>query len=275
MSQAAKAALIADLKSRIASPLSIGGDGCAAMSLGDAKIDRMLPDGGLRLGALHEIVAATYHDTGAVGGFLAGLAVCVMSRSTAPILWCDAGRSPFDMGRLYGPGIAAFGLDPARLILVAPPRDSDCLWVMEEALRSHAFAAVVGEVESSSASLDLTATRRLQLAAEEAKIPVFLSTGCRKAAGGASAAVTRWQVKAAPSAPVSYADEKERLPGIPRWEVDLVRSRGGQPGHWLVEWSGAANLFSVIDAEETHRAKPGLVAGYANVEALVPLRRMG
>lgn len=267
MSQTAKAALIADLKSRLAGPASMDAGRRAAISLGAPEIDRTLPDGGLRSGALHEIAAASYHDIGAATGFLAGFAVCAMNRSSAPILWCETGRSPFDMGRLYGSGIAAFGLDPARLVLVAPARDTDCLWVMEEALRSRAFAAVVGEVDSSSASLGLTATRRLQLAAEEAETPVLLFTGYAKEGAGASVAVSRWHVSAAPSAHVPYANEKEMLPGTPRWKIALVRSRGSQPGNWLVEWNGAAGIFSVVTPASRHM-KP------ETVEASVPFRRM-
>lgn len=267
MSQTAKAALIADLKSRLAGPASMGAGRRAVISLGAAEIDHMLPDSGLRSGALHEIAAATYHDMGAATGFLAGLAVCAMKRSSAPILWCETGRSPFDIGGLYGSGIAAFGLDPARLVLVTPARDTDCLWVMEEALRSRAFAAVVGEVDSSSACLGLTATRRLQLAAEEAETPVLLFTGCAKEGAGASVAVSRWHVSAAPSAHVPYANETEMLPGTPRWKIALVRSRGGQPGNWLVEWNGATGIFSVVTPVSRHM-KPG------TAEAFVPFRRM-
>ncbi|MEQ8268358.1 MAG: hypothetical protein RH982_14275 [Parvibaculum sp.] len=270
MSPIAKAALIAELKSRIAGHAPADGGRHAVMPLGTAAIDEALPEGGLKLGALHEIAAATYGDMGAATGFLAALTALVHERSSLPVLWCEAGHSPFDMGRLYGPGLAAFGLDPARLVLVSPPRDNDCLWVMEEALRSHAFAAVVGEIEASSPSLDLTATRRLQLAAEAAEMPVLLFTGyAKKAMGTASVAVSRWHVTAAPSAHVPYADERENLPGLPCWDVSLVRSRGGQPGQWLLEWNSAVRSFSVVASARKVR-RPAL---YSGTEIVTPLRQ--
>lgn len=270
MSQIAKAALIAELKSRIAGHAPADAGRHPAMPLGVNAIDDALPEGGLKLGGLHEIAAATYGDMGAATGFLAALTARIQERSSLPVLWCEAGHSPFDMGRLYGPGLAAFGLDPARLVLVWPSRDNDCLWVMEEALRSHAFAAVVGEVEACSSSLDLTATRRLQLAAEAAETPVLLFTGyARQGMGTASVAVSRWHVAAAPSAYVPYADEKERLPGFPRWNVSLVRSRGGQPGQWLLEWNSTTRDFSAVEpAKKIRRPAP-----YPDADVVTPFRQ--
>ena len=62
---------------------------------------------------------------------------------------------------LYGPGLAAFGLDPGRLIVVRARTDKDVFWAMEEGLRCSRLVAVVGEV----GALDCSAGRRLQLAA--------------------------------------------------------------------------------------------------------------
>ena len=58
------------------------------------------------------------------------------------MLWC------LPRPDLYGPGLAAYGLDPARLVLVRAPCDSEILWAMEEGLRAPGIAAVVGEVGS-------------------------------------------------------------------------------------------------------------------------------
>jgi hypothetical protein len=125
---------------------------------------------------------------------------------------------------LYAPGLAALGLDPARLLVVAARRAEEVLWTMEEALGCRGLGAVVGE----GASPDLTASRRLQLAAEGGGVPALLIA----AGGGAprtSAAVTRWQVDPAPGA----SDE----PGLGpiRWRLSLVRCRGGRPGEWTVD----------------------------------------
>ena len=265
-----KTALIADLKERISGTGPVGSDSARAISLGPA-FDGVLPERGLRTGALHEVAASAYRDMGAATGFLAALAVCAMRNSSRPVLWCEARRPPFDMGRLYGPGIAAFGFDPARLLLAVPPGDSDCLWIMEEALRSQAFAFVTGEVDGRSSALSLAATRRLQLAAEETQTPVALFTGHSK--GSASVTVTRWHVAGAESRNDFHADETERLPGLPNWDVSLVRCRGGQQGRWRVEWRAAESAFSMVSPLEEKDVPPSPAITAASVDTVFPLKR--
>lgn len=266
MSAASKAGLIAELRARIAEVEAVGPrlDGQDAMSgvvtFGAPEIDTALPGGGLKRGALHEVVAVDYRDMGAALGFAAALAARCMETVDAPVLWCEGGRAPFDVGALYGPGLAAFGLDPKRLILVAPPREVDLLWTMEEALRLGAFAAVIGEIDGRASRLDLTATRRLQLAAEEKGMPAFLLTG--HASAGASAAVTRWRVAAAPSSPTVEIKGLAEMIGRPRWHVRLERCRGGAQGgmvdrEWLVEWDARTRALrdaSLADALRTTSA---------------------
>ena len=139
------------------------------------------------------------------------------------MVWVVRGRD------LHAAGLAAYGLTPDRLIAVRATRDADALWAMEEALRCKRLSAVLGEV----GALDLTASRRLQLAAESSGVTgVLLQTGPRRSA--ASAAVTRWRIAPAPSEPLE--------PGVgdPRWSVALERCRGGRPGAWLLEWRDGA-----------------------------------
>lgn len=99
---------------------------------------------------------------------------------------------------------------------------------MEECLRQPGLAGVVGEVTKRS----LTATRRLQLAAETSGVTAFLfRRGSRiDALVDGSAAVTRWRITAAPS-------ERLDVPSIARarWLVALERARGTEPRSWIVE----------------------------------------
>ena len=245
--QDAKAALVADLRARIAGP-SAGldaGDG-RFVPLGVGTIDAVLPGGGLKAGALHEIGADDYRDMGAATGFLAALAARFIENGPGLVLWCQSAQPPFDIGALYGPGLAAFGLDPARLVLVLPGSVTDCLWAMEEALRSGAFAAVIGEVDRRAAALDLTATRRLQLAAEEKGTPAFLFTG--HGGGAASVAVTRWRIAALPGLIVPGTEKFDGLAGAPCWRAALTRVRGGVPGAWNVAWHAGDKGFMLVDA---------------------------
>ena len=80
------------------------------------------------------------------------------------VLWC------LPRPDLYGPGLAAHGLDPGRVVLVRASRDAEILWAMEEGLRAPGIVAVVGEI----GSFPMVASRRLQLAAERSGITAFL-----------------------------------------------------------------------------------------------------
>lgn len=268
MPEASKAEVIAELRARIAGFEAVTPRmdrptiRPRVVPCGAGDIDAALPGGGLTCGALHEVLAATYRDMGAAMGFAAALAArCAQIAPDAPVLWCESGHAPFDGGALYGPGLAEFGLDPARLIIVSPPKEVDLLWTIEEALRLGAFAAVVGEIDGRAARLDLTATRRLQLAAEENNTPAFLLTG--HVSAGASAAVTRWRVEPAPSSPTIEVAGLADLIGRPRWHVRLERCRGAQGEilgeEWLVEWDArVAMLRNASDATAagTKRASP-------------------
>ena len=231
-----KTRLIADLRRRIAGhglteKLSDERILPAAISLGASILDEALPEHGLAAAALHEVRATDYRDMGAGLGFATALAArCAETFPDAPILWCESTHAPFDMGRLYGPGLAAFGLDPARLIIVSPPSPVDLLWTMEEALRLGAFAAVIGEIDGRTRVVNLTTTRRLQLAAEAGGRPALLLTGHTSA--GASASATRWSVSSAPSSVTEAASTAHAMPvlGRARWSVELEKCRGAQGG---------------------------------------------
>jgi protein ImuA len=154
------------------------------------------------------------------------------------VLWC------LPAGDLYGPGLAACGLAPERLIL-AQPREDQVLWAMEEGLRSTALAAVIGEVEA----LPAAASRRLQLAAEASGVTAFALRRWHKgeAAGERMApntAVTRWRVAALPGGLAAG----EPGVGRPRWRLELWRCRGGVPASWMVEVSDATGHVALAAA---------------------------
>src|SRR5262249_7394643 len=150
---------------------------------------------------------------------------------------------------LYGPGLAAHGLDPARLAIVRASRDDEILWAIEEGLRAgpaSGLVAVVGEV----GRLPMVAGRRLQLAAERSGIPALLLRRWRGGAEAAnernrpSAAMTRWRVTPRSSA-TGTLPLKNPLPrwgrggrnwiGRPQWWVELLRCRGGMSAAWDLE----------------------------------------
>jgi protein ImuA len=203
-----------------------------ALPFGLAALDAHLPQGGLTVGALHEIAPQTPADTPAAFGFLAALLAHV-SRMPAgrPVLL--VGGVP-DHGRPYGHGLQGFGLDPARLILVETVNDKQALWAMEEALRARVPAAVAGTI----GKLDLKTSQRLHLAAGDAGLPLLLLRPAQ--ANEASAAATRWRVGSAEAA----RDRFGLIAGW-RWKVSLERCRNGRPGEWLVEFDHGAHRFSL------------------------------
>ena len=106
--------------------------------------------GGLSGDALHEIAPAQAGDGAAAIGFALALAarfVAASPRSSAALLISEDFCAR-ETGALYGPGLAAHGLSLDRLILVRAPDARALLWAMEEALKSGALAAVVGEMWS-------------------------------------------------------------------------------------------------------------------------------
>jgi protein ImuA len=197
-----------------------------ALAFGLPDIDERLADRGLDGAALHEVApaAAALSDDAAATLFIAGIAACFARKAGGRILWAV---SRFD---LYAPGLEQAGLAPGQVIFAEGREDKDVLALMEDALRHGGLAAVVGEVRRA----DMTATRRLQLAADGGKTPALLSRRWRRQGhcplDELSAATTRWRIACAPSG---------RLPapgvGRARWTVELVRQRNGTPFSLVVE----------------------------------------
>lgn len=218
------------------------------LPFGVAAIDRALPGGGLALGAVHEILGidGDEEDGAAACGFIAGL---LARLRRGPVLWC------LKRPDLYGPGLLAHGLDPARLVIVTVPRDEDILWAIEEGLRAPGLVAVIGEI----GRLPLVAGRRLQLAAERSGITAFLLRRWRNSEEAArererpSAAVTRWRIAALPAREVDDLRLRQLI-GQPRWRVELLRCRGGVPAQWVVE----SGDVEVADATGHVRLSPEL-----------------
>ena len=231
-----RTAMLADLRARIRA-LELGeepGAGAAAevIPLGTGEIDAALPWAGLPRGALHEIEAAGATPAEETGAAATGFAAALLARlcdGRGPALWC-LGRAD-----LHGPGLPAFGLDPARLIVARARAPREVLWALEEGLRSGRLGAVLGEI----GALTLAASRRLQLAARTGVTPCLLLARNPRRRVGTSAAVTRWRVAPAPGRPAGPAEGL----GAPVWQVELVRCRGAVAARrWRVEWN-----------HETHR----------------------
>jgi protein ImuA len=194
------------------------------VSIGVGGIDACLSTG-LALDALHEVAADDFRAIPGAWGFL--LALMARARRQGVVVWPLVPGGAF--GIPYARGLKSFGLDPRDFLMVRCRRERDAAWVMEEALRIGA-GAVVG---ARPRDMDLTASRRLQLAAQHSGTPVFLLRAHDD--HEPSAAVSRWRVAAMPG-----ARDRFGLFGEPRWRVTLEYAKGGRPGEWVVEWNHAA-----------------------------------
>ncbi|MGQ0588097.1 MAG: ImuA family protein [Sphingosinicella sp.] len=204
----------------------------AVLPFGIAEVDARLAGGGLALAALHEAAAAgpSPTDDAAVTLFLARLAArAAMMRVGGQVLWAQTRRD------LFAPGLAQAGLGPERLLHAECRNDEEVLAVLEEGARHGSLAAIIGE----AGRVTMPAARRLQLAAEEGGTSVLLLRRWKKLGADPlalpSAAVTRWRLAAAPSAPPPYGIDPLQGMGRARWRVMLVRQRGGPPHEWLLE----------------------------------------
>ena len=195
-----------------------------------AAPDRLLRLGGtagptLTLGGLQELRAPDYRDGPAALGFALAAAAEIARARKGALVWLQLAHEARAGGRAYGHGLEALGCDPARLSVVYPSTVKDFLWAAEEAAGAHSVAAVLMELHKPHRLLDLTATRRLQLAAERSGATPILLRVARTPE--VTAAVARWRVESAPSPP-RLSDA--RAPGAPAWRVTLERCRRGGRG---------------------------------------------
>ncbi len=203
-----------------------------AVALGVPEIDAAL-GGGLACAALHEVSAAPIH-LGAAAGFALALATLAQERAKET-LWITTDFGSLETGALYGPGLAQFGLDVERLLIVRVARAVDALFAAEEALKCRALSAVIAEFGEAP---DLTATRRLSLAARESGgLGLILR---HKTDAAPSVAHTRWHA----TGRLSQPDEFGGL-GPPAFSLSLTRNRRGPCGAWTLTWDHHERVFSL------------------------------
>jgi protein ImuA len=132
------------------------------------------------------------------------------------------------------------GLDPAGLILVETPDTLAALRAGADIVKCGQVGAVVIEPWGKAPLLDLTASRRLSMAAAASGVLTLVVRV--EAAPMPSAAQTRWQVASAPSAPLPA-----EAPGHPAFDIALLRHRGGIAGfETRVEWNRDTRSFAPL-----------------------------
>lgn len=202
--------------------------------LGVAPLDRAL-GGGLMLGCVHEFYAAGPEDAAATAGFAVGLALGRAAGGT--MVWLRSRQSAGTMGLFQANGWAELGGAAVNTVVSVASDRIMLLRAAVDALRCSALDAVIVEGWGRIPELDLTASRRLALAAEKSGVPLFLLRGDTPPLP--SAAQTRWEVAAAPS---------QALPGNasgrPAFDITLLRQRSGPCGlGWRLEWDRDQRQF--------------------------------
>jgi protein ImuA len=198
----------------------------------------------LALGALHEVGGG---GNGAIDGAAAALfAAGIAARTRGVVLWCITRQD------LFAPALASAGLAPDRVIYVETGDDKSVLACFEEGLRHGELGAVVAEI----AHLSMTASRRLQLAAEGSGTIGLAVRRWRRQTDTAdfvlpTAAMTRWRVSALPSTPLP-------VPGVgpAQWRLELIRCRGGESARFEVEACDAKGHLALTASHRTLQARP-------------------
>ncbi|TSB02237.1 ImuA family protein [Sphingorhabdus contaminans] len=205
------------------------------LPIGAPLVDQRL-QGGIAQDGLHEFFAADHSDATAAAAFAMLMALRLPETATH-ILWVSGDKERQASGRLYAAGLAQMGADPARLLMVQAPDVRDALRAAADGIRSKAAGAVILEAQGHARLIDLTSTRRLVLAAREAGVLALLVRG--DAVPMPSAAITRWQVRSAPSLPLPG-----NVPGFATFDINLLRHRGGiAPFAARVTWDHGDKIF--------------------------------
>jgi protein ImuA len=232
---AAREHVIAELRQRISTLESGSARSVGHLGFGVPEIDAALPGGGLAYGALHEFAGG---GAGTVDGAAAALfAAGIAARTTGPIVWC------LTRPDLFFPALAQVGLNADRVIFVESDKEEDVLANMEEAIAYGGLGAVVGEI----VRLPMTASRRLQLAAERTGTMALAVRRWRRQTeandfGQPTAAATRWRVSVMPSETLPVAGV-----GRARWLLELIRVKAGECAEFSVgacDAAGRINLSS-------------------------------
>lgn len=233
---------------------------------GFAEVDAAL-GGGLTRGALHEWFGVEESDEATKRRSHEATKPRNYSTWTPPLLLIvyvvkrtmsgdSSLRCAVWIGRRCFPyGGALHGTDGDRRLLerslfVVVDRADDRLWAVDLALRCPA----VGVVVADGSGFDMAATRRIQLVAKAHRTPAFLARPPWEVRE-LSAAQTRWLVRwergtEAPRHEGTKGGEDESNVLNPRWSVELLRCKGGQPEYrprvWALEWDRGQGALRVL-----------------------------
>jgi protein ImuA len=154
--------------------------------------------------------------------------------SDAAVLWVREAAATAETGDPYGPGLAALGLSPTRLVIGRVRTQIEALRATLEGARCAALSAVILE---TIGAVDLTASRKLKLAAEKSGVTIVLIRLTNPTAP--NAVQVRWSVRAVPS--LTKRDGRK----CAAFEVAVLKHPAGLAGRsCIVEWDNDRRCFT-------------------------------
>ena len=210
---------------------ALGGAAGRVLATGHAALDRELPGGGWPCQALTEVLlpAGAGCEWRLLGPMLRHLA----TREGTSLL-IGAPALP------HVPALQLAGLDPARLVWVAPDTPTHALWAAEQALRCRQAAAVMLWLPKARPQ----ALRRLQAHAQQADMPLFVFRPQEAQQESSPAPLRLW---VAPARPWSL-------------QVRLLKRRGPTHEGVLELPALPPRMAGVLAAKLRHAAAPAVPA---------------
>lgn len=199
-------------------------------------VDHCMPHGGLPAGCIHEVKSASLASALAFSSILSAR----IAGDQGNVIYIAPDRS------LHPLGLLPYGIRLDQFLFLSVRRSQDVSWAVMEALRCSQVSAVITVLDGA----DLTASRRLQLAAESSGATGFLIGHVTSAP--IAAPITRWKVSSHVGKPGQRFDE-------PAWTLDLLYCRGGRPGTWIIEWRNQqlSTLFNQLAPQTMSKALAG------------------
>jgi protein ImuA len=184
------------------------------------RINDAFPNGVFPFSALHEFFCFNQEEVTSSSAFIAALLSSRFRKGTA-VVWISPTR------KIFPPVLKWFGIEPHQVLFLNIKKDKDISWAINEALTCSSLSAVVGEMPEMS----ITASRRFQLAIEDAGVGCFILRKNPK--NLLTTAVSRWHIQPLPT------NAENKLPGLghPRWQVKLLKVRNGKTDSWNIEWT--------------------------------------
>ena len=147
--------------------------GYPAVPLGHEAADHVL-GGGLKTGALHEVFAQGWGGGGFATLLALRLAATAAGGRGAPLFWIRSDYAALEYGAVAPHGLAALGGDGRQLVMVRTSHTGEALAAAADIVACPHVGCVLLEIEGAPRILDLTASRRLALAAQENGVGVIV-----------------------------------------------------------------------------------------------------